>query len=118
HAVATFVEDVAARGLSENVLLVITGEFGRTPRINRNAGRDHWAPLSTLALAGGSLKMGQVVGESMPKADVPKTMPIRPQDLMATVFHHLGIDPKTQFVNQGGRPVYVLEQGQPISELV
>lgn len=118
HAVATFVEDVAARGLSQKVLLVITGEFGRTPRINKNAGRDHWAPLSTLALAGGNLRMGQVVGESMPKADVPKTMPIRPQDLMATVFHHLGIDPKTQFVNQGGRPVYVLEQGQPIAELV
>ncbi len=118
HAVATFLEDVAQRGMSEKVLLVITGEFGRTPRINRNAGRDHWAPLSTLALAGGNLKMGQVVGESMPKADVPKTKPIRPQDLMATVFHHLGIDSKTQFVNQGGRPVYVLEQGEPIAELV
>lgn len=118
HAVATFIEDVASRGLTEKVLLVITGEFGRTPRINRNAGRDHWAPLSTLALAGGNLKMGQAIGESMPKADVPKTAPIRPQDLMATVFHHLGIDPKTQFVNQGGRPVYVLEQGQPIAELI
>lgn len=118
HAVATFIDDVAQRGMSENVLLVITGEFGRTPRINRNAGRDHWAPLSTLALAGGSLKMGQAVGESMPKADVPKSKPIRPQDLMATVFHHLGVDSKTQFVNQGGRPVYVLEQGNVISELV
>ena len=84
----------------------------------RNAGRDHWAPLSTLALSGGSFRMGQVVGESMSKADVPKTNPIRPQDLMATVFHHLGFDPKTQFVNQGGRPVFVLEQGLPISELI
>lgn len=118
HAVAAFVTDVAARGLTENVLLVISGEFGRTPRINRNAGRDHWAPLSTLALSGGSFRMGQVVGESMSKADVPKSKPIRPQDLMATIFHHLGLDPKTQFVNQAGRPVFVLEQGQAIAELV
>ncbi|HEY4262434.1 MAG TPA: DUF1501 domain-containing protein [Schlesneria sp.] len=117
HAIASFVTDIAARGLTEDVLLVISGEFGRTPRINRNGGRDHWAPLSTLALSGGSFQMGQVVGDSMSKADVPKTNPIRPQDLMATVFHHLGLDPKTQFVNQGGRPVYMLEQGQVISEL-
>jgi hypothetical protein len=118
HAIASFVTDIAARGLTEDVLLVISGEFGRTPRINRNGGRDHWAPLSTLALSGGSFQMGQVVGDSMSKADVPKTSPIRPHDLMATVFHHLGLDPKTQFVNQGGRPVYMLEQGQVISELV
>ncbi len=118
HAIASFITDVAARGMSEDVLLVISGEFGRTPRINRNAGRDHWAPLSTLALAGGNFRMGQVVGESMSKADVPKSNPIRPQDLMATVFHHLGLDPKTQFVNQAGRPVFVLEQGQTIAELI
>ena len=118
HAIASFITDVAARGMTEDVLLVISGEFGRTPRINRNAGRDHWAPLSTLALAGGSFRMGQVVGESMSKADVPKTNPIRPQDLMATIFHHLGLDPKTQFVNQAGRPVFVLEQGQAIAELI
>lgn len=118
HAIASFVSDVAARGMTENVLLVISGEFGRTPRINRNSGRDHWAPLSTLALSGGSFRMGQVVGESMSKADIPKSNPIRPQDLMATIFHHLGLDPKTQFVNQAGRPVFVLEQGQAISELV
>lgn len=118
HAIASFITDVAARGMSEDVLLVISGEFGRTPRINRNAGRDHWAPLSTLALAGGNFRMGQVVGESMSKADVPKSNPIRPQDLMATIFHHLGLDPKTQFVNQAGRPVFVLEQGQTIAELI
>jgi uncharacterized protein (DUF1501 family) len=116
--VATFISDIAVRGLTESVLLIISGEFGRTPRINRNGGRDHWASLSTLALSGGSFRMGQVVGESMSKADVPKTAPITPQDLMATVFHHLGLDPKTQFVNQAGRPVFVLESGHPISELV
>jgi hypothetical protein len=118
QAVATFVQDVHDRGLSDNILLVITGEFGRTPKINRNAGRDHWAPLSTLALAGGGLRMGQVIGESSPKLDVPKTTPIRPQDLMATVFEVLGIDRSTQFVNPDGRPVYLLESGKPIAELI
>lgn len=118
HAVATFVEDCHQRGLSERILLVISGEFGRTPKVNGGAGRDHWAPLSTLALAGGGLKMGQVVGESAPKLDVPKSTPITPQDLLATVFHVLGIDRQIQFVNQAGRPVYMIEGGQPIAELV
>ncbi len=118
RGVAAFLGDVRERGLSDNILLVITGEFGRTPKVNRNAGRDHWAPLSTLAMAGGGLKMGQVVGESAPKGDLPKTTPIRPQDLMATVFHVLGVDPHTQFVNPAGRPVSMLEDGQPISALV
>jgi uncharacterized protein (DUF1501 family) len=117
-AVAAFLEDVWYRGLDEKVLLVITGEFGRTPRINGGAGRDHWAPLSTLALAGGDFRMGQVVGQSSPKAEAPQTKPIRPQDLLATVFVHLGIDRRLQFVNQAGRPVYMLEDGAPIAELL
>jgi uncharacterized protein (DUF1501 family) len=118
QAVSAFVEDIYQRGLDQRILLVISGEFGRTPRVNRNAGRDHWAPLSTLALAGGGLKMGQVVGDSASKVDVPATTPIRPQDLMATIFHVLGLDPKLQFMSPSGRPVYMLEKGQPIVELV
>jgi len=118
HAVAALVEDINQRGMENNILLVISGEFGRTPKINGNAGRDHWAPLSTLALAGGGLKMGQVVGESAAKVDVPKTTPIRPQDLMATLFQVLGIDRRVQFVDQAGRPVYMIEDGRPIEELV
>jgi hypothetical protein len=118
RALSAFVADIHERGLEKQILLVVTGEFGRTPKVNKNAGRDHWAPLSTLALAGGGLKMGQVVGESSPKADAPKSKPIRPQDLMATVFHVLGIDPGTQFINNAGRPVYMLEDGRPIAELV
>jgi uncharacterized protein (DUF1501 family) len=118
QAVAALVEDIHQRGLEKNILLVISGEFGRTPKINGGAGRDHWAPLSTLALSGGGLQMGQVVGESAAKVDVPKTTPITPQDLMATVFHVLGIDGRTQFVNQAGRPVYMVEDGKPIEELI
>jgi uncharacterized protein (DUF1501 family) len=118
RAVAAFVEDVALRGMSEKVLLVISGEFGRTPKINGSGGRDHWAPLSTLALAGGGLEMGQTVGESAEKVDVPKSKPIRPQDLMATIFHVMGIERRIQFTNQAGRPTYMVENGRPIEELV
>ncbi len=118
RAVSAFIEDVAARSLDKKILLVVTGEFGRTPKVNKNSGRDHWAPLSTLALSGGGLQMGQAVGQSAPKADVPASTPIRPQDLMATVFHVLGIDPRIQFTNQAGRPVYMIENGRAIQELV
>jgi hypothetical protein len=118
RAVAAFVEDCADRGLDKDILLVVTGEFGRTPRINGGAGRDHWAPLSTLLLAGGGLKMGQVVGESTAKAEVPKTTPIKPQDLMATVFHVLGVPQDLQYKDQSGRPVSMIDGGKPIAELV
>jgi hypothetical protein len=118
RAVAALVEDLELRGQSDDVLLVISGEFGRTPKINGGAGRDHWAPLSTLALAGGGLKMGQVVGESAEKVDVPKTTPITPQDLLATVFQVLNIDRRLQFTNQSGRPTYMVEHGKPIEDLV
>ncbi len=118
RAVAALIEDLDQRGMMDNVLLVISGEFGRTPKINGSSGRDHWAPLSTLALAGGGLKMGQVVGESAEKVDVPKTTPITPQDLMATVFHVLDFDKRVQFTNQSGRPTYMIENGRPIEELI
>ena len=118
RAVAAFVDDCADRGMDQDVLLVITGEFGRTPRINGSAGRDHWAPLSTLALAGGGLKMGQVVGESNSKVEIPKTTPIGPQDLMATVFHVLGLPQDLQYKDPSGRPTPMIVGGMPISELV
>ncbi len=118
NAVSAFVEDVAERGLDKNILLVITGEFGRTPKINNNAGRDHWAPLSTLALAGGGLKMGQTVGESTAKAEAPKNRPISPQDLMATIFHVLGMPQDLHFKDPTGRPVPMINGGKVISELV
>ena len=101
----------------KKILLVVTGEFGRTPRISHLAGRDHWAPLSTLALAGGGLRMGQIIGTSSSKAEHPTSAPISPHDLMATVFHVLGIDPKLT-LNNNGRPVYAIEDGKAIRELI
>ena len=118
RAVSAFVEDIYQQGLDQNILLVISGEFGRTPRINKRAGRDHWGPLSTLALAGGGLQVGSVIGESSPNAEKPKAGLVTPQDLMATVFHVLGIDKATHFQDQAGRPVPMLDAGRPISGLV
>jgi Protein of unknown function (DUF1501) len=118
QACAAFVDDVAQRGLEKKILLVISGEFGRTPRVNGSAGRDHWAPLSTLAFAHGGLKNGQIVGESSAKAEVPKSTPITPQDMMATIFHVLGIDQSLQYNDQSGRPTSMLTSGKPIREIV
>lgn len=118
QAVASFVDDVAQRGLDKRILLVISGEFGRTPRVNPSAGRDHWAPLSTLAFAHGGLKNGQVIGESNSKVEVPKSTPITPQDMMATIFSVLGIDLDVQYYDQGGRPVSMINAGKPIRELI
>lgn len=89
HAVAAFLTDLERRGLSEKVLLVVTGEMGRTPRINSNGGRDHYGNLTTLLVAGGGLKMGQVIGESDATASLPATRKYGPMDLLGTIFHTL-----------------------------
>jgi len=86
---SAFVEDLDQRGLLEKTLIVVTGDFGRTPKINKNGGRDHWANLCTLALIGGGLKMGQVIGRSARGNDVPASEPIGPANLLATAMHHL-----------------------------
>ena len=118
RAVSAFLSDIHQRGLDKDILLVISGEFGRTPRINKNAGRDHWGNLSTLALAGGGLNMGQVIGTSSPKAEVPASGKVGPQELMATVFHVLGIEPETSFDDPAGRPIPMLGTGRPIKGLI
>jgi hypothetical protein len=118
QAFATLITDLEKRGLLDSTLVMISSEFGRTPKINGNAGRDHWAPLSTLALAGGGLKMGQAVGESTAKVEVPKSKPIGPQDLMATIFHVLGIPQDLHYTDPTGRPSPMLNGGKPIAELV
>ena len=89
HAVAAFVQDVEERGLTDKILLVVTGEMGRSPRINRNGGRDHYGGLTSLVFAGGGLKMGQVIGQSDNHATKPATTPYSPKNLLATVMHTL-----------------------------
>ena len=118
QAVSVFLEDVQQRGLSEKILLVITGDFGRTPRVNKKGGRDHWAKLGTLAFAGGGLRMGQIIGQSAPKADVPGTRPITTSEMMATVMHTL-FDVGTMRLQPGLPPKVsqLVENGQPIGPL-
>ena len=119
HAVSAFLEDVAARGLSEKILLVCCGEMGRTPRINKNGGRDHWGGLAPLMLAGGGLKMGQVVGQSARDAGTPLTRPYQISDLVATVLHTLFDTGELRLVRGISRDVTrIIESGNPISELV
>ncbi|MBB73831.1 MAG: hypothetical protein CMJ75_04875 [Planctomycetaceae bacterium] len=119
HAITAFLDDVAARGLDKNILLVVTGDFGRTPKINAFGGRDHWPGLSTLALAGGGLQMGQVVGTSSSRGEFPTSSPVAPKDLMATLFHVLGVPANLQFPDYSGRPHYLLPAGAAaISELL
>ena len=116
--VSTLIEDLYARGLDQKVLLLIWGEFGRTPIINKRAGRDHWPNVGSLALVGGGFRMGQVIGASDEKGAQPGESPIRPQDVLATMYHHLGINPKTLLYTQDGRPTPILSEGKIISQLL
>ena len=118
HAVATFLEDIEERGLSDKILLVVTGEMGRTPRKNNNGGRDHHANLTTLALAGGGLQMGQVIGRSDRTASSPATERYGPANLMATVMHHLLDIGEVRVQRELGRVANVLSEGTPIPGLL
>ncbi len=115
---STLLRDLADRGLLESTLVVVTGEFGRTPRINGNAGRDHWGPAFTVALAGGGIQGGCVVGRTDARAERPAQDPYGPEDLAATLFHQMGIDPEDEFYTPEGRPVKIANQGRLIRELI
>ncbi len=106
-ALAAFVKDIYDSGMSKNVLLVVTGEFGRT-RLNQNAGRDHWPSITPMLLSGGTYSHGRVIGKS-DKAYQPTESEVGPIDLAATLFDHFGIPKDTQRIDQGGRPRYLLE---------
>ena len=118
QAAGTLIADLHERGLARNVLVVATGEFGRTPRINKNAGRDHWGSVMSVMLAGGAFQMGQAIGASSPKGEVPADLPYRPENVLATIYRHLGIDPSLTFPDLSGRPRYVLEERRLIEELL
>lgn len=116
-AVAALIEDLHERGLNKKVVVLAWGEFGRTPRISKG-GRDHWPNSMTALLAGGGLKMGRAIGSTTDKGEHPKDRPLHPNDVLATVYKHLGIDHTRTFINPAGRPVPILPHGEPIAELV
>jgi hypothetical protein len=117
QAYSALIEDLEQRGLLESTLVLAWGEFGRTPKVNNDAGRDHYPNVFSAAIVGGPVKGGRVVGESDAKGAFPKTNPKTPQDVLATVYHHLGIDTEQQYINGAGRPISVLPEGKPIEDL-
>ncbi|MEZ5944496.1 MAG: DUF1501 domain-containing protein [Planctomycetaceae bacterium] len=127
RAVTALVEDIYARGLDKKVMLVVTGEFGRTPRISSQngtqtgvmqPGRDHWPNAMSMLVAGGGMRTGQVIGSTTSRGEEPKERPLTPNDLWATVYRHLGIDPEMSFPDHAGRPMPILPYGSPIEELL
>ncbi len=118
QGISALIADLAQTGQLDDTLVVVTGEFGRTPRVNSRAGRDHWGRLCTLALAGGGLRMGQVIGKSSSKIEVPEENPIHPQDVMATILQMFGLSHRLQFTSPQGRPTFMVENGRPIKALI
>ena len=116
---SALIEDIYQRGLADDVTLVVWGEFGRTPKINKDAGRDHWAPVQAAILAGGGMKVGQVIGATDKTGGYAESRPVHYRDVLATIYHNLGIDTH-QFVRSfGDRPVPLLdEDAHVIRELV
>ena len=117
QAYSALLHDLEDRGLSDNVMVVAWGEFGRTPKVNSTGGRDHYPNVFSASVSGGGIQGGRVVGESDSKGAEPKERPVKPQDVLATMYRHLGIDVTKQYLDHGGRPVPVLPFGTPIDEL-
>jgi len=115
---STLFRDLADRGMLATTLVVVTGEFGRTPRINGNAGRDHWGPAFTVALGGGGIRGGHVIGRTDARAERPISDPHGPEDLAATIYHLMGIDPGEEFYTPEGRPVPIVNHGRIIRDLL
>jgi hypothetical protein len=118
RGIANFVQDLHDRGMQDDVVLVVWGEFGRTPKVNGGAGRDHWSPAMSALVAGGGLKMGQAVGSTTAKGERPKDSPYTVPQVMSTLYRAIGIDPAMTFPSGSGRPMYVLDERDPVQELL
>jgi hypothetical protein len=119
RALSSLLADLADRGLDKDVTIVMWGEFGRTPRVNSGAGRDHWSRVAMCFLAGGGMRLGQAIGSSTKYAEEAKDRPVHLQEVFATLYHNLGLDvTRTQIIDPAGRPQYLVEMRQPIAELV
>jgi uncharacterized protein (DUF1501 family) len=123
RAVSALLQDLTARGLYEKTLVIVAGEFGRTPRMNTGfqglpAGRDHWNNCFSLVMGGGGVKGGRIVGKTDDKAESIVERPVTPEQFHATICHVLGIDPSIQFVDRTGRPISAVDVNEPIRELL
>ena len=128
-AVSAVFEDLSQRGLLENVLVMLCGEFSRTPRMNNGGnggpplsmgtpGRDHWGNAMFCLMGGGGVQGGRIVGSTNRLGEVPQDRPVSPADIHHTMFHVLGVDPNINFLNHSGRPTTALEPGAVIQELL
>lgn len=118
RGLANLIQDLVERGMDKDVVTVMWGEFGRTPKINGGAGRDHWSPAMSAFVAGGGLKMGQAVGATTAKGERPKDRPYTASQVLSTVYRAIGIDPSQTFLNGSGRPMYILDDREPVAELL
>jgi hypothetical protein len=121
RSLAVLLSDLRERGLDKEVVVLVWGEFGRTPRVSyrgTSVGRDHWNDAGFALFSGGGLRMGQVIGETDSQAARPKNRPLNCQNVLATVYHALGIDPDQTVLDFAGRPQYLLDHREPIRELV
>jgi hypothetical protein len=121
HIVSTLLEDIHQRGLEDEVLVIVTGEFGRSPRIehgaNGNFGRDHWPSAMSILVSGGGRRRGDIIGATNSRGEHPVSRAYDPHDVLATIYHYLGIDPRKEHLDLTGRPI-VLARGEPIAGLV
>jgi hypothetical protein len=119
RGVANLIQDLHDRGMDKDVVTVMWGEFGRTPRINgSDGGRDHWGPVMSALVAGGGLKMGQAIGTTNSRGEVPKDRPYSAAQVLSTLYQAMGIDPAQTFPNGNGRPMYILDEREPVAELL
>lgn len=117
-AVPSLIEDLELRGLLDDVIVMVMGEFGRTPKVNGGAGRDHWGNAMSVLIAGGGIRPGQVVGATDDKGTRPIQRAVKPAHVLHTVYHQLGIDASIAHLNLAGRPIPILNEGEAISELL
>jgi Protein of unknown function (DUF1501) len=119
RGIANLISDLHDRGMEDDVVTVVWGEFGRTPKINgSDAGRDHWGPVMSGLIAGGGLKMGQAIGATSARGEYPKDRPYKVPNLLSTIYQAMGIDPSYTFLNGAGRPMYILDERNTVSELL
>lgn len=119
RGIANLIQDLHDRGMENDVVTVMWGEFGRTPKVNgSDGGRDHWSPVMSAMVAGGGLKMGQAIGTSSARGEYPKDRPYRVPQVLSAIYQAMGIDPAMTFNNGSGRPMYILDERDPVTELL
>jgi Protein of unknown function (DUF1501) len=118
QSLSALILDLHERGMDKDVVVIAWGEFGRSPRINREAGRDHWLSAMSAVIAGGGLKTGQVIGSTDARGGHPKDRPYKISNVLSTIYRTIGIDPAQTFPNGSGRPMYLLDEREPVTELL